>query len=199
MREKGLLKFTNHLFIREFLSNPLKIGAIRTSSNGLSQLITDTARLADKKCVVEFGPGTSVFTKEILHKINPECTFFCLETNPLFVEITQKKCPATTVYNDSAEHIQYYLSKHEHTNCDCIISGLPWAAFNDKQQQILMDATHEALEEGGVFLTMAYIQGDLMPSGLRFKRLLEEKFTTVKRTRIVWRNLPPAFVYCCTK
>lgn len=199
MKGKGQIKLQNYLFIKEFLSNPLKIGAIRTSSTGLTKLITDTADLKSKKCVVEFGPGTSVFTKEILHKITPECTFFCLEINEKFVEIIKKKCPNTTVYNDSAENINYYLSKHQQKNCDCIISGLPWAAFNDKLQRKLMSATHEALEEGGVFLTMAYIQGDLMPSGLRFKRLLEETFTTVEKTRVVWRNLPPAFVYHCRK
>jgi phospholipid N-methyltransferase len=38
-----------------------------------------------------------------------------------------------------------------------------------------------------------------MPGGRRFRRLLEANFSRVIATEIVWRNLPPAFVYRCEK
>ena len=99
------------MFIQEFLKNPTRTGTFAQSSVGLSKLITDTANLGTKKCVVELGSGTGVFTKEILNKINPETCFFCLESNKKFVKQTQKKYPQATVYHDSAENIKKIFIK----------------------------------------------------------------------------------------
>lgn len=187
-------------FLKEFFENPIKTGAIVPSSRGLRELITDTANLANKKCVVEFGSGDGVFTEKILQKINPDCIFFSIEINAKFVKETKRRFPNAIVYHDSAENIKKYLAKHKkNKSCDCIISGLPWAAFEKKLQNKLLDVAYDSLEKGGSFLTFSYIQGILLPNGNNFKRLLESKFRTVKKTKIVWWNLPPAFVYHCKK
>ena len=186
-------------FFRQFLKDPLITGAIAPSSAGLSELITDTAQLPEKKCVVELGSGTGVFTKRILKKISPDCIFFTLEINPQFADETKKNCPAAIVYPASGKDIRKYLRKHRQRTCDCIISGLPWAAFSHKAQEELLGAVYSSLEYGGEFLTFVYIHGLLLPAGKKFRRLLKERFSSVKKTRIIWGNLPPAFVYHCKK
>jgi len=125
--------------------------------------------------------------------------FFSIEISDKFTKETKKKCPDAIVYNDSAENIKKYLIKHNKKNCDCIISGLPWAAFDKNLQNKVLSSVYDSLEEEGFFLTFAYIQGLLLPSGINFNKLLKEKFKTVKKTRIIWWNLPPAFVYLCKK
>lgn len=185
-------------FFKQFLIDPIKTGAIAPSSRCLSQLITDTAHLSTKKCIVEFGSGTGVFTKEIIRKISSKCLFFCLEINQQFVKET-KNCPGAIVYHASAKDIKKYLLKHQQNTCDCIISGLPWAAFDQKLQEELLNAAYDSLEEGGEFLTFAYLQGLFLPRGIKFKKLLNKKFKHVEKTKIIWKNLPPAFVYLCRK
>ncbi|MFH1589299.1 MAG: methyltransferase domain-containing protein [archaeon] len=186
-------------FFKQFLKIPLETGAIASSSKGLSELITDRASLANKKCVVELGSGSGVFTNEITRKISDECVFFCLEINHEFVKETKKNCPSAIVYHASAKDINRYLLENERANCDCIISGLPWAVFNQKLQEELLHSAYDSLEEGGEFLTFAYLQGLFLPTGIRFKKLLNNKFKRVERTKIIWNNLPPAFVYHCRK
>ncbi len=186
-------------FFRQFLKNPIETGAIASSSTGLSQLITDRAQLSKKKCVVELGSGTGVFTKEIIHKISTNCIFFSLEINRQFVAETKKNCPTATVYHASALDIKKYLLKHDQTSCDCIISGLPWAGFDQKLQEELLNAAYDSLVDGGEFLTFAYLQGLVFPPGIKFKKLLKKKFRQVEKTRIIWKNLPPALVYHCRK
>ncbi len=95
-------------FLKQFLTNPRETGAIASSSNRLADLITDSAELSKKKCVVELGSGTGVFTEKILLKISSGCTFFSLEINPEFVEETRKRCPKAVVYQASAQDIQKY-------------------------------------------------------------------------------------------
>jgi phospholipid N-methyltransferase len=78
-----------------------------------------------------------------------------------------------------------------------VLSGLPWASFPEELQLKLMDAVCEALAPKGVFATFAYLQGTLLPAGKRFGKTLESRFSEVRKSPVVWRNLPPAFVYKC--
>lgn len=185
--------------LKNAFTNPIQTGAIMPSSKELLKLIIQTAKISTRRCVVEYGSGTGVFTKEIRDKLDSDALFFCLETNKEFVDATKKKCPEAIVYHDSAEYITKYLKKNGRTNCDCVISSLPWAIFKPELQERILQATYEALEKGGVFLTYAYLQGMIMPGGKSFKEQLHKTFKTVRKTKVVWKNLPPAFVYACKK
>jgi len=55
------------------------------------------------------------------------------------------------------------------------------------------------MSPNGQFVTFAYLQGLLLPPGRRFVALLPKYFTHVSRSRTVWLNLPPAFVYQCRR
>ena len=63
----------------------------------------------------------------------------------------------------------------------------------------LLGAVQDVLHPGGRFTTFAYVQGLLLPPARRFEKLLRAQFPQVRRTRVVWRNLPPAFAYVATK
>ena len=186
-------------FIRQFVVHPGSTGAIAPSSSGLAELITDEADLPDAEAAVEFGPGSGVFTERILRKLSPDATFFAMEVNSDFVAATQARCPGVTVYQDSAVHTAKYLKRKGHDACDCVICGLPWAAFPETLQDELLATILTVLRPGGRFLTFAYLQGLLLPAGLRFRRKLKTTFDRVTTTRTVWRNVPPAFVYCAEK
>lgn len=182
-------------FLRQFLRHPGKTGAVAPSSEGLAELIADSAGLAEASVIVEWGPGTGVFTEKILQKKRPDALFLAVEMNPEFVSATRTRCPGASIYHDSAANTLHYLERHGQRQCDCVICGLPWAAFDESLQDTLLDTLVAILRPGGRFLTFAYLQGLLLPAGRRFRRKLRSRFTHVATTRTVWRNLPPAFVY----
>ena len=66
-------------------------------------------------------------------------------------------------------------------------------------QEGSMTAVAESLRPGGTFATFAYVHAVYLPKARRFRRRLESLFTTVEISPVVWLNLPPAFVYRCTK
>jgi phospholipid N-methyltransferase len=140
-----------------------------------------------------------VFTEKILARIRPGTVFFALEVNPKFVAATRIRCPQATVYHDSAEKAAEYLRRSELGQCDRIISGLPWASFDSALQDRLLAVILDVLEPGGLFLTFAYLQGLMLPPGLRFRRKLTRLFREVETTPTVWNNLPPAFVYLAVR
>lgn len=186
-------------FLRASVKHPTATGAIAPSSSRLSDVMTDAARLSDRTAIVEFGPGTGVFTAKILEKKPAEAVFFAIELNADLAAATRKRCPAVPVYNDCAANTPRYLKEHGLTACDCIICGLPWAAFSEELQDKLLATIMEILRPDGRFLTFAYLQGLLLPAGWRFRRKIQSHFTDVTTTKTVWRNVPPAFVYCARK
>lgn len=186
-------------FFKEFINYPRITGAIAPSSDRLSELITNIADLSKADSVIEFGPGTGVFTEKILKKIPKQANFIAIESNANFVAATKLRCPQATICHDNAIHAKKILKVHGMSHCDCIISGLPWASFNQQLQSQLLSTVFDILRPGGKFLTFAYLQGLLLPGGMNFRGKIQSYFPEVKTTKPVWLNTPPALVYCAQK
>ncbi len=205
VRRKSFLGFmtakknSSAVFIREFLKNPRQIGAISPSSPYLTAEIIRQAGVKKAQTIVEFGPGTGSFTREILRQKQESAFFIGIEANPRLVEILKQELPQATIIADSAENTRKILDEYHLTQADCIVSGLPWASFSPQLQDKLLKAALESLRPGGRFTTFAYLQGLLLPSGQRFRKKLRETFSRIHIGRIIWRNLPAAFVYRCIK
>ena len=193
------LKLGAYGYIKQFLRYPQNTGSITPSNEELSELVTQTARLGEMGTVVELGSGTGVFTEKILEKKNPETLFFAIEINPEFCEATKSRCPSVTVYKDSAENMRKYLEQHGKDSCDCIISSLPWAVFDHGTQDRLLDVIWDVLRPGGKMVTFSYSISMMVPNARRFRSILRSKFSNVVKSKTVWSNFPPAFVYSAKK
>jgi phosphatidylethanolamine/phosphatidyl-N-methylethanolamine N-methyltransferase len=128
-----------------------------------------------------------------------DAIYFAIELNPEQVEETKKNCPDVLVYTDSATNIAKYLKQHGVDKCDCIISGLPFANFSESLQNEILETVKTNLTEDGILLTFAYNVSLLTKAGKLFKQKLPEFFRVVNRTRTIWGNLPPAFIYHAIK
>ena len=193
------LKLGVYGYIKQFLRDPKSTGSLAPSNEELSELVTEAARLSEMGTVVELGPGTGVFTEKILEKKNPETLFFAIEINPEFYEATKSRCPSATVYKDSAENMKKYLERHGKNSCDCIISSLPWAVFDHGTQDRLLDVIWDVLRPGGKMITFSYSISMMVPNARRFRSILRSKFSNVVKSKTVWSNFPPAFVYSAKK
>ena len=186
-------------FFSSFLRHPIATGAVAPSSVRLAK---EMVNWVDWDCVnvcVEFGPGTGAFTPTILDRLKDGTRFFAIELNSDFAQVMTDKFPNVETINRSVADIDEICDNRGVENIDCIICGLPWAAFSADLQHSLMSAVLSRMSIGGYFATFAYLQGTLLPAGIRFKKLLRESFEEVRQSRTVWRNLPPAFVYRCRK
>jgi len=186
-------------FFEQTIKHFKTTGAITASSDELSKLLVETANIKNANCIVEFGPGTGVATKFILKEKKPEAIFFAIEMNPFFAETTKKNCPEAIVYCDNAINLPIYLEKHHQNRCDIIYSGLPWTLIEEKVQDKLLEVIYNHLKEGGEFITFAYIHGIYLPNGMKFRKKIEQRFRIVQKTKTVWLNTPPAFVYHAIK
>ncbi len=186
-------------FISTFLTRPTQVGAIAPSSRGLANRMVESVDWQKAQAVVEYGPGTGVFTERITECLRPETKFFAIERSPAFAKAVRQRCPTVKVFEDSVENVVELCRSQGIEQVDAIICGLPWASFPDSLQRSCLDAMGRILRPGGQFATFAYWQGVILPAGMRFRKRLSDYFTTIERSPTVWANVPPAFVYRCVR
>ena len=186
-------------FLSTFLRHPIATGAIAPSSRHLARQMLNWVDWSQVQVCVEFGPGTGAFTPSILESLRPESRYFAVELNPAFARHMTETFPHVETICRSVAEIEQICDERGVEQIDCIICGLPWAAFPSELQTTLLQAVLTRLSDGGYFATFAYLQGTILPAGMRFHKRLHEAFGEVRRSPTVWRNLPPAFVYRCRK
>ncbi len=188
-------------FLAQFLKNPGVIGAVAPSSRWLSRAMVKGLDLSQSKAVLEFGPGSGVFTDEILARIGAQTKFLAIERNATMAELLVTRYPLLRiVMGDASEAVSLAAEQGiEANSVDCILSGLPWPSFSDDLRTRILEAAWSVLRPGGELRTFGYHCGLVMRGAWHFRREARRVFSSVTIGKVVWRNLPPAFVYSCRK
>jgi phosphatidylethanolamine/phosphatidyl-N-methylethanolamine N-methyltransferase len=186
-------------FFSEFIMQPGSVGAVWSSSHSLRRKMLEWIDWENASVIIEYGPGTGVFTDRILSAMRPDTKFFAIEINPAFTQMLRRRFPELQVYQNSVQHVQDICRMEGVDQVDAIISGLPWALIPEQAQNCYLDATFGVLKPGGQFATFAYLTGLMLPEAKRFKVKLSRRFTEVQKSKVSWLNVPPAFVYRCRR
>ncbi len=183
-------------FMAAFARDPLRIGAVWPSSKVLSRTVVDCCAFKPGDLVVELGAGTGSFTGLLLQRMSPRGQLLAVEINPANAVVLRRRFPRCEVVEDSAENLASHLNGQK---ADCIVSGLAWGTMFPQTQDGIFRAALRSLSPGGQFVAFAYAHAAWLPTSLRFRQLLLQNFKRVESTPIIWRNLPPAFVYSCRR
>jgi phosphatidylethanolamine/phosphatidyl-N-methylethanolamine N-methyltransferase len=177
-------------FIQQFWREKKMVGAISPSSPFLAEKMLENVDFTSSKVLVEIGPGTGVFTKRILEKMSQECMLLVFELNTdFYTKLVQEIKDERVIFiNDSAEKLEFYLSKYSLSNVDAIISSLPLSNIPQRVTLKLLRTFQRSLTITGKFIQFQY--------SLKQKKELEHVFpvVTISFTPL---NIPPAFVYTC--
>jgi phospholipid N-methyltransferase len=175
----------------EFLRHPLLTGAVAASSPALARMMTDGIGLEQARTVVELGPGTGVFTEAILRRVAPRTRVVAIEINGHLAERLSHRTNEVEVVHGSATDLDNLV----HEPVDAIVSGLPWTVMPEPVRRRILEAVTATLAPTGMFTTFAYAHAAWTPPGRRFAAELRQRFGTTGTSRLVWGNLPPAFVH----
>jgi len=178
-------------FIKQYITKPRTTGAVLPSSKYLATKMVQGIDFSQAEYIVEYGPGTGVFTDKILEARRPDTIVLLIENNPEFYKLLKEKYPNEEnlhIINDSAEKIETYLQRWNIPHADYIISGLPFASLPQEVSTRILTQTKKHIKEGGKFITFQYT--------LLKKDFIGQFFNEIdiKRER---RNIPPAYVLTC--
>ncbi len=182
-------------FLAQFRNAPRAVGAIVPSSRALAEAMIAPIDFVTARVIVEFGPGTGVMTTALMERLGPDTRYVGVEINETFCRTLTIRFPHLSFFNRGAQDIEEILAGLGVETVDAIVCGLPWASLPIDLQARIMAAIGAVLRPGGVFVTFAYLQGLIMPAAGMLRRRLKAQFATVKTTKIIWRNVPPAFAY----
>ena len=183
----------------KFLKNPRQVGACCASSPALCREITSAIGVENADLIAELGPGTGVITEEICAKLKPGAKVAAVELDEALANGIERRFQNVTVFRGCASQLDTMLNSRALPKADVVISGLPFAIFPEELQDKILQGIIRSLVPGGTFATFAYLQGVILPAGVRFRKKLEHTFPEVTTSQIVWNNMPPAFVYRCRK
>lgn len=171
------------------------MGAIAPSSKRLAEMML--LGMSPGELVVEIGPGTGAITRIIRQRLQDPKDYLGFDINREFIKKLQNDFPDLSFHQESAAHIAQYFQDGK--LADFVVCSLPWTIWPTEHQDKILKSIVGHLKEGGRFTTFAYWPTFYGPAGFGFSKMLSKTFKEVKRTQIVWGNLPPAVVYVCVK
>jgi len=151
--------------------------------------------------IVEYGPGTGVFTTTLLRNMPKDSKLIAIERNQNFCRYLKINLQdrRLLVFQDSAENILDILKScngSKELRADYIISGIPFSFLSPPAKNQILSSSYAALKKGGKFLAYQNFFQFQFPEILR--NPVEEIFQNV-RTQYVLPCLPPIMVLEATK
>ncbi|WP_303312541.1 class I SAM-dependent methyltransferase [Hymenobacter sp. BT730] len=175
-------------FLEEFLRNPATVGSLVPSSPELTEKVVAPIDFSSARCIVEYGPGTGVFTDVLMQRRQPETHIVLIEVNRRFCQHLQERYASHAhvhVIHGSADKTGEYLQQLSIPPADYVVCGLPFSSLPRRLRWRILEHTRQVLQPAGKLILFQY--------SLRNKRLFE-RFFRMLSTAHVLRNIPPAYV-----
>ena len=175
------------LFFKRFLKRPFQIASIVPSSKALVERVASKMDFTQPRVIAEYGPGEGVHSREIAHRMRPDCQLLLFEIDPAFSRDLQRQFsddPRVHVINDNAARLPPELQRRGIGWCDYIVSGIPFSILHIDKKRALLQQTHDALAPGGRFI-IYQVTNELKQHAKIFERAESEYFL---------QNIPPMFI-----
>ena len=178
---------TDRLFFRQWLRNPLKIGALAPSSRELAESMARLVPMPLAGPVIELGGGTGPVTTALLDAGAPPDQLYVIERDPTLHHHLTRRCPAVHVIRGDAAELTRILRPLGVHDAAAVVSGLPLLSMKRSVQRAIIEESFAMLAPGAPFIQFTY--------GL-FSPVPRRAFGVVGRVQDhVLTNLPPARVW----
>jgi phospholipid N-methyltransferase len=175
-------------FVEEFFRNPATVGSLIPSSQELTDKVMEPIDFAGATCIVEYGPGTGVFTDVLMQRRRPETTLVLIEVNRRFCTLLQQRYAGHAnvhIIHGSADKTREYLRPLGIDKVDYVVCGLPFSSLPRRLGWRILEHTQHLLQPVGQLILFQY--------SLQNVKLFGRFFRPVQQQHVLL-NLPPAYV-----
>ena len=183
----------NFQFLQAFLKNPLKVGAIAPSSPELAAKMIDGIQPDEDNVVLELGVGTGAITKFLQSRIPDNKSYLGIELDRDLVKTLRRNyedlqfvcgnaCDAYSIHKKSG------LGKVRN-----IICCLPFVSLPNEVGERILGQIDRFMQKGCTFRTFQYAHGYYMPSAIKLREFMRERYGKARRSKLIVKNVPPAY------
>ena len=177
-------------FLKQYFRKPSSIGAVTPSSKKLAQLMVRNLGLVPHDVVVELGPGTGVFTRELLAQGVDPGKLILVEFNADFARHLALEFPNVRIVEGDAGKLPELLGTLGQGKIMRVVSGIPLRSLNPAHRRQITKAIGASLEAGGVAVQFSYLKASPFPEDVAMEGGL-----VGSRVGVALGNVPPAFVW----
>lgn len=183
------------VYLKNMLRDKQVASFTPTSIFGIKK-VCDKIDFSKRNVIIEYGPGTGVFTRYLLDNLTPNSKLILIERNLDFIKILKKsfRDPRLVIYHESAEYVVELLARSQEVQADYIISGIPFSFLPQELREIIVKQSYSCLGPKGKFLAyQTFFQMDRY-----LKDYLNTYFKKVN-TEFCVRNAPPMRLFEAVK
>jgi phospholipid N-methyltransferase len=179
------------LFLKKFLQKGRVISSAVPSSRSLVEGMLRHIDFTRPGTIVELGAGTGPVTEQVMERLQGFHRFVAIENDPDFCSVLRRRFPEVTLLQMDATKVAEPLRRIGIERVDYVLSGLPAPNLPARGAVRLWKWLRRSLSPEGRF-----IQITIAP--LVYRAFYDRLFERVDY-RMVWFNVPPGGVYCCSR
>ncbi len=182
------------VFLKAWTRAPRTMGAITPSGRPLAECLAAQVNPHTGGWVVEVGAGTGPVTQALLKRgVRPE-KLLILEREKRLAALLHRKFPHAHVVQAAARRLKKTLKQLNINDIAVIVSSLPLLSIPPNVKFIILKQMTDSIGENGKLVQFSYGLGSPVPDFFLKRERLQ-----CRRVRRIWRNMPPATVWCYGK
>lgn len=174
-------------FLKNWLKNPLRMGAVAPSGPVLARRMASYVDPAGTGPVIELGPGTGAITAALVARGVDPRRLVLVEYSVDFCRLLRERFPTATVVHGDAYTLDRTLLGRLTGPADALVSGLPLMTRPEPIRLKLLDDALALMKPGAPFVQFTYSVTSPIP--------IKSGTFTAEPTERIWRNIPPARVW----
>jgi phospholipid N-methyltransferase len=183
----------NIQFLQAFIKNPLKVGAITPSSPELALKMVEGIKPDENNIVLELGVGTGAITKFLQDIMPDEKSYLGIELDGELVKSLKTKFPDLKIIRGNACDLEKIHQKSNLGKVSYVICCLPFVSLPNEVGEKILSEIDKFMQQGCMFRTFQYAHGYYMPSAIKLREFMRNRYGKAKRSQLIVKNVPPAY------
>ncbi len=180
-------------FLQAFLKNPAKVGSIAPSSPELAMKMIEGIEPTAENVVLELGVGTGAITRSLQNIVSDERSYLGLELDADLIRRLRKNFPGMNFVQGNACDAQAIHQRSGLGKVGYIICCLPFVSLPNEVGKQIMHQIDGFMQKGCTLRTFQYAHGYYMPSAIKFREFMRNRYGASKKSPLIVKNVPPAF------
>jgi phosphatidylethanolamine/phosphatidyl-N-methylethanolamine N-methyltransferase len=183
----------NIKFLQAFLKNPLKVGAIAPSSPELAAKMIEGIEPDEDNVVLELGVGTGAITKFLQSRIPDSKSYLGIELDRDLVKTLKRNYEDLEIVCGNACDAYSIHKKSGLGKVRYIICCLPFVSLPNEVGERILGQIDRFMQKGCTFRTFQYAHGYYMPSAIKLREFMRDRYGKARRSKLIVKNVPPAY------